>query len=300
MQIPLGASPPSNLISLPVIFFSGAYVLRPLLKWAGGKRSQVKKIIELLPIDHRKRRYHEPFIGGGAVFFHIEPCGGTINDINPRLMNFYRVVRNRPNELIEEAVRYQYNKKEYYRLRARFNSGLSDEVEEAALLLYLNKTAYNGLYRVNSKGKFNVPFGRYENPTIVQEKRIVYASQLLKMVEILCEDFTYIGDTAKEGDLCYLDPPYNPVSDTANFTGYAVSGFDADDQDRLKDLCVELNKRGAIFVLSNSDTEFVRHLYKGIKDFRLIPLRTNRMISSKVSSRSSGHDLLITNSLRSN
>lgn len=274
--------------------------MRPLLKWAGGKRSQVKTIIELLPMDHKKRRYHEPFIGGGAVFYHIEPCGGTINDINPRLMNFYRVVRNRPNELIEEAERYQYNEREYYRLRARFNLGPSDDVEEAALLLYLNKTAYNGLYRVNSKGKFNVPFGRYENPTIVQTKRILCASQLLKKVEILCEDFTYIGGIAEEGDICYLDPPYNPVSDTANFTGYAVGGFDADDQDRLKDLCLELNNRGTIFVLSNSDTEFVRQLYEEVKDFRLIPLRTNRMISSKVSSRSSGHDLLITNNQGSN
>jgi DNA adenine methylase len=274
--------------------------LRPLLKWAGGKRTQVKKIIGLFPRDHKERRYHEPFFGGGAVFFHIEPFGGTINDINPRLMNFYRVVQTRPKELIEEAAQYRYNKEEYYRLRTRFNSGRSDEVEEAALLLYLNKTAYNGLYRVNSKGKFNVPFGRYEKPTIVQERRILCASQLLKKVEILSEDFTYIGGTAEEGDICYLDPPYNPVSDTANFTGYAVGGFDADDQDRLKDLCVELNKRGTIFVLSNSDTEFVRQLYEGVKDLRLIPLSTNRMISSKVSSRSSGHDLLITNNLGSN
>jgi len=270
--------------------------LRPLLKWAGGKRTLVREITGLFPGDYGERRFHEPFFGGGAIFFSIEPKGGSINDINRRLMNFYRVVRDRPRELIEEAHRYRYDEEEYYRLRDRFNSHDLTEVEEAALLLYLNKTAYNGLYRVNSKGEFNVPFGRYENPTIVQKRRILRASKVLRNVEVRSEDFSYVLDAAREGDLCYLDPPYHPASETANFTDYAAGGFSMAEQMRLRDLCVDLDGRGVIFVLSNSDTEAVRRLYQGVGGFRMIPLRTKRMISRKVSSRGSGFDLLVTNS----
>ena len=269
--------------------------MRPLLKWAGGKRSLVKRIVGLFPDDHRGRRYHEPFFGGGAVFFHVEPEGGTINDINPRLMNFYRVVRERPRELIEEASKYRYEEEEYYMRRDRFNSaGLSD-VEDAALLLYLNKTAYNGLYRVNSRGEFNVPFGRYENPTIVNERSIGRTSRLLRNVEIFSGDFSYVLDVAGEGDLCYLDPPYHPASETSNFREYSAYGFEMPDQERLRDMCVELDRMGVTFVLSNSDTEAVRGLYGEAEGFEVVSLRTRRMISSKVSSRASGIDLLITN-----
>jgi len=269
--------------------------LRPILKWAGGKRALVGEITGLFPRDYGERRFHEPFFGGGAVFFHIEPRGGSINDINPRLMNFYRVVRDRPRELIEEARRYRYDEDEYYRLRDRFNLEGLTEVEEAALLLYLNKTAYNGLYRVNSRGEFNVPFGRYRNPTIVDEDGILRASRLLRNVELRSGDFSYVIDAAEEGDLCYLDPPYHPASETANFTDYSESGFSLADQERLRDLCVDLDGKGVLFVLSNSDTEAVRRLYQGIDGFRMIPLRTRRAISSKVASRDSGYDLLITN-----
>ena len=269
--------------------------LRPLLKWAGGKRALVKRIVELFPGDYRDRRYHEPFFGGGAVFFHIEPGGGTINDVNPKLMNFYRVIRDRPKELIEEASKYRYNKEEYYMRRARFNSPGLSQVEDAALLLYLNKTAYNGLYRVNSKGGFNVPFGRYEDPTIVHERSIMRASSLLRHVDIHGGDFSYVLDAAGEGDLCYMDPPYHPASETSNFRDYTVNGFEMPDQERLRDLCIELDRRGVVLVLSNSDTDPVRRLYEGVEGFNMVSLRTRRMISSKVSSRASGHDLLITN-----
>ena len=269
--------------------------MRPLLKWAGGKRSLVKKIVDLFPDDYQGRRYHEPFFGGGAVFFQIEPLEGSINDINPRLMNFYHVVRDKPEELIEEASRYRYDEKEYYARRELYNSrGLSD-VEYAALLLYLNKTAYNGLYRVNSKGEFNVPFGRYVDPAIVKPRSIARASRLLRNVEIRSEEFSYILEVAREGDVCYLDPPYHPASETANFTDYASKGFGIDDQERLRDICIELDGRNVALVLSNSDTEVVRELYGGVPGFGMVSLRTRRMISSKVSSRGSGHDLLITN-----
>jgi DNA adenine methylase len=269
--------------------------VRPLLKWAGGKRSLVERIQSFFPDDHLERSYHEPFMGGGAVFFSLEPVRGSVNDINPRLMNFYRVVRDRPEELIEVASGYRYEKEEYYSLRSRFNTRPVDPVEDAALLLYLNKTGYNGLYRVNSKGEFNVPFGRYKDPTIVHPERIMKAGRLLRSVDIRCGDFLYLLKTAEAGDLCYFDPPYMPVSRTAHFTDYYAGGFTDEDQRRLRDACIELDSRGVVFVQSNSDTELVRSLYTGT-GFELVSLRTLRMISSKVSSRSKGYDLLITNS----
>jgi DNA adenine methylase len=263
--------------------------VRPLLKWAGGKRSLVERILSFYPDDHRERSYHEPFMGGGAVFFSLEPGRGSVNDVNPRLMNFYRVVRDSPEDLIRVAGGYNYDKKEYYLHRTRFNERPADPVEDAALFLYLNKTAYNGLYRVNSRGEFNVPFGRYKDPTIVDPRRI------MKEVDIRCGDFLYLLETAEAGDLCYLDPPYVPVSKTAHFTDYSAGGFTEEDQRRLRDMCVKLDDRGVVFVQSNSDTDLMRSLYEGT-GFKLEAVNTLRMISSKVSSRSKGHDLLITNS----
>ena len=252
----------------------------------------MERILSLFPQDHQDRAYHEPFMGGGAVFFTLEPGRGTINDVNPRLMNFYRVVRDRPEELIEAARGHRYEEAEYYRLRDRFNSK-PDPVEDAALLLYLNRTCYNGLYRVNSRGEFNVPFGRYRDPTVVHPRQIRRASGLLRGVEALCSDFEYLREHAQEGDLCYMDPPYQPASRTANFVDYAAGGFGEPDQARLRDLCVELDARGVHLVQSNSDTDLIRRLYEGT-GFQLESLRTTRNISRKVSSRGGGRDLLIT------
>jgi len=196
-------------------------VVDPVLKWAGGKRSLATSIIKLFPLDYRDRRYHEPFFGGGALFFKIRPRSGSINDVNPDLMNFYRVVRDDPEDLISQAKNYTYDEEIYYNLRDRFNRRGIPAVERAALMLYLNKTSYNGLYRVNSRGEFNVPFGTYSNPTIVPEEKIRFASRLLRNVDILNEDFSYVSRCANEGNLCYLDPPYQPVGGTANFTSYS-------------------------------------------------------------------------------
>jgi len=269
--------------------------MRPLLKWAGGKRSLVESIIGFFPDDHRIRAFHEPFIGGGAVFFTLEPRAGSINDVNPRLMNFYRVVRDSPDEIIEAAKGYTYDEEAYYRLRERFNKRPTDPVEDAAIFLYLNKTGYNGLYRVNSRGEFNVPFGRYIDPTIVHPRMINRASRLLQGIDLRCGDFTYLEDVARPEDICYLDPPYQPASKTAHFVDYSAGGFSVSDQTRLRDLCVKLDEVGVHLVQSNSDTELIRELYADT-GFNLTRLRTNRMISSKVSSRGSGYDLLITNS----
>ncbi|MCW4048702.1 MAG: Dam family site-specific DNA-(adenine-N6)-methyltransferase [Candidatus Bathyarchaeota archaeon] len=268
--------------------------MRPLLKWAGGKRRLVEKILGLLPRSD-ERSYHEPFVGGGAVFFNLEPTRSSINDINHRLMNFYRVVRDSPDELIEVASQYRYEKEEYYERRSRFNEMPEDPVEDAGLLLYLNKTGYNGLYRVNSKGLFNVPFGRYKDPRIVNVEMIHHASRLLRGVNIVNTDFGYILNEAEAGDQCYLDPPYVPVSKTASFVDYSVGGFKETDQERLRDICVRLDEMDVTFVQSNSDTELIKSLYKDT-GFNIIPLRTSRLISSKVSSRASGYEVLITNS----
>jgi len=268
--------------------------LKPPLKWAGGKRSLIEQITELFPEDYRTRRYHEPFLGGGAVFFELEPENGTINDVNPKLMNFYRVVRDNPNDLIDEASKYRYEEKEFYRRRKRFNKQEIPSVESAALFLYLNRTAFNGLYRVNSKGEFNVPFGRYSNPKIVYKKRITETSDLLSGIEIFCKDFNYILEHAERGDICYLDPPYHPMSKTANFTEYALGSFSLKDQERLRDICIKLDEGGIIFVLSNSDTPEIKELYRDT-GFTLKGLKTRRSISSKSSSRNSGKEVLISN-----
>lgn len=181
-------------------------MVEPILKWVGGKRQLLPDILSLFPFDYQERVYHEPFVGGGAVFFKIRPRSGSINDVNMRLMNFYRVVRDQPEELIKHASKYLYDEVAYYELRARFNQPDISGLEAAALLLYLNKTAYNGLYRVNSRGGFNVPFGRYSNPTIVSKERIRVASKLLKKVELFDKDFSYVLEYAHRGDLCYFDP----------------------------------------------------------------------------------------------
>jgi DNA adenine methylase len=270
-------------------------MVNPILKWAGGKRELIPKIISLFPKDYRKRTYHEPFIGGGAVFFKIRPKFGSINDINSRLMNFYCVVRDKPLELIEQASQYSYNEKSYYKLRDRFNQPNLTDIEDAALLLYLNKTAFNGLYRVNSKGEFNVPFGRYKNPTIVPKRRIKTASTLLKNIMIFNEDFSYILEQSKDGDLCYFDPPYQPVSKTANFTSYSKKGFDLTDQRRLRDCCVDLDMKNVLFVVSNSYTDSIRDLYEEETEFTTVIVQAKRVISSKASTRGPVNEILVTN-----
>ena len=270
-------------------------MVSPILKWVGGKRQLMKEILSVFPRDYRARTYHEPFVGSGAVFFKVKPRKGSINDINPRLINFYKVVRENPTELIEEARNYLYEKKTYYKLRGRFNQGNLPEVEEAALFLYLNKTCYNGLYRVNSRGEFNVPFGRYKNPKIVDPNRIHEASRALANIEILNQDFTYVTDLAERGDVCYLDPPYDPVSETADFTSYSRNGFDAQEQIRLRDTCLELDGKEVIFILSNSYTNTIKDLYAD-EGFNLMTVQARRMVNSKSERRGDIKEVIITNS----
>lgn len=268
---------------------------RPVLKWVGGKRRLIDQIISLFPSDYHTRAYHEPFFGGGALFFHMEPSRGSINDVNRRLINFYTVLKEKPMELIKEASQYVYEKSVYYDMRTRFNEEKLSPVEEAAILLYLNKTGYNGLYRVNSKGKYNVPFGRYKNPTIVDEKRIHEASRLLQNIDIHCKRFYCVREYAEEGDLVYFDPPYLPVSDTSDFTAYSKKGFGYEDHVLLKDTCLELHDRGVLFVQSNSYVEPIIDLYHDIPGFRIEVVKMNRAINSKTSKRGKVKEILVTN-----
>lgn len=267
----------------------------PILKWAGGKRRLASEIKALFPSDIEARAYHEPFFGGGAIYFNILPRAGSINDINKQLMNFYIIVRDKPQQLIDLANQYEHNEEIFYKLRDKYNQPDLTDVEYASLLLYLNKTAFNGLYRVNSKGKFNVPFGRYTNPTIVPEDRIRLASKVLRNVDIFNKDFEYVLDIANYGDVVYFDPPYQPINSTANFTSYSSKGFSYEDQVRLRDLCIKLDKNGVYFVLSNSFSPESIELYEDAPGFRTEVVQARRAISSKASTRGPIFELLVTN-----
>jgi DNA adenine methylase len=231
------------------------------------------------------------------MFFHLEPKRGSINDVNERLMNFYTVLRDKPKKLINTASRYVYEKSEYYRLRKRFNEGPLPDVEDASILLYLNKTGFNGLYRVNRKGQFNVPFGKYKKPKIVDETRILEASKTLSMVDITCERFIYVKNHAKAGDIVYFDPPYLPLSDTSDFTAYYSNSFGYEDHVLLKETCIELHEKNVLFIQSNSHVSSILELYDGIDEFKINVVKMNRPINSKASKRGRVNEILVTNIL---
>jgi DNA adenine methylase len=259
---------------------------RPVLKWAGGKRQLLEAIYRRFPVSYD--RYHEPFLGGGAVFFDLEPDAGTVNDANPRLVNFYEQVRDRPEALIDRLRSFEDPEAEpdpdlafaettsrgasvdsyYYQQRARFNrrpyGHEFDPLEEAALLAYLNRTCYNGLYRENADGGFNVPIGRYADPDWVQADRIREASRVLSGTTVYNRDFEYVLDAAEADDLVYVDPPYEPMSPTADFNDYSAEGFDRDDQERLLDVTASLADEGVHVVLSNSGVMYDRYREAGL------------------------------------
>jgi len=292
----------------------------PVLKWAGGKRQLLSAIYARFPASFDD--YHEPFLGGGAVFLDLEPNGGTVNDTNPRLVSFYRTVRDRPDELVARLRRFDDPEGEpdpdlafattdwtgepvddyYYQQRARFNrrpygdddwpADEDERVEEAALLLYLNRTCYNGLYRENSDGGFNVPIGRYADPDWVQGDRIRAAGDALARTEIRNEDFEYVLDAAGAGDLVYLDPPYEPMSATADFAEYSAEGFDRSDQTRLLDVVERLDDAGVDFVLSNSGVAFELYDEAG---FDVEREGATRSINSDESARGEVDEIIATN-----
>jgi DNA adenine methylase len=273
-------------------------LLQPFLKWAGGKRQLLPAIRKYIP--RRYKLYFEPFVGAGAVLFDLQPQAAVVNDANAELINCYRVIKRDPEGLIVQLRQHKNEKKYYYRLRsldrAPTFTALSD-VERAARIIYLNKTCYNGLFRVNSQGQFNVPFGNYANPNIVDEIVIRAVSRYLNEanVEISHDDFAAAVGGATRGDFVYLDPPYDPVSDTASFTDYNLNSFGKCEQRRLKALCDELTRRGCQVLLSNSATDFIRELYSAPHRYTIVEVAASRNINSIPTGRGKINELLIYN-----
>ena len=272
---------------------------QPFLKWAGGKRQLLPAIKEYLP--RRFTQYYEPFIGAGAVLFSLQPKKSIINDTNSELINCYRVIKDNPEELLELCQQHQErNSKEYfYSLREQdrrddFND--RSPIERAARIIYLNKTCFNGLFRVNSSGQFNVPYGNYSNPVIADPGVIRSVSAFLKQrdVRILEGDFAQAISTARKGAFVYFDPPYHPISDTSSFTGYSVNGFGEKEQIRLKEVCDKLTERGCQVLVSNSSASLIKELYSD-PNYEIVEVKASRAINAVASKRGRINELLIYN-----
>lgn len=267
----------------------------PVLKWAGGKRRLLEQYAAYFPSHFQA--YHEPFFGGGAVFFWLKLMGRLtgktcrLNDINPELINFYQVLQSHPEQLFEQlqAHQHQHCEEHYYRVR-KLQPGELDSVERAARLVYLNRTCFNGLYRENSRGEFNVPMGRYTNPRIFHRPGLEAAALALKGARLSCGRFTQVARQAKTGDLVYFDPPYQPLNPTSSFTSYTQHDFSERDQEELAKLFRRLVRKGVEVRLSNSSAPLIRELYEG---FPQVEIQAARAINSKADKRQKITELLI-------
>jgi DNA adenine methylase len=268
----------------------------PVVKWVGGKRQLLDAITPLVPAHIPS--YCEPFLGGGAVLFTLQPHNIIINDVNKELVNVYTVIRDNVDDLILDLKRHENTPEYFYSIRNldRNKSIYQDlsQVQRASRILYLNKTCYNGLFRVNSSGKFNTPFGHYKNPNIVNESALRGVHNYLKSsnVSLSCQDYSLILDNLPKNTFVYLDPPYDPVSNTANFTGYDEGGFGKEEQIRLKECCDILTLHNIKFLLSNSSTEFIRELYA---DYHITTVQAKRSVNSVGSKRKKIDEVLIRN-----
>ncbi|MFN5240080.1 MAG: DNA adenine methylase [Aphanizomenon sp.] len=254
-------------------------LVKPFVKWVGGKRQLVPTILaNHLPKNYNLQTYYEPFIGGGALLFSLQPKKAVINDSNAELINCYKIIKNSLDELIEDLKNHKNDEYYYYDIRdwdREKNFKSKTEVQRASRIIFLNKTCYNGLFRVNSQGQFNVPFGKYKNPNILDIAVLKAVNKYLNenQVRILNSDFQEAVKDAKRGDFIYLDPPYDPVSETASFTGYDVNGFNKQEQRRLKEVFDDLNSRGCHILLSNACTEFIEDLYKDYPHTKISAIR---------------------------
>lgn len=290
---------------------------KPFVKWVGGKSQLIEQLDLLLPKDLAQRKnltYCEPFVGGGAMLFHMLGTYTNIehvvvNDLNGDLMTTYRMVKQKPDELIAALKCLQQRYREcrsedarkamFVQERTRYNARPTDEIEIASLFIFLNRTCFNGMYRVNSKGKYNVPFGKATNPLICDEETIRADSKLLQKVELLSGDFEMVADRVQGEVFFYFDPPYRPLTQTASFTAYSKDGFGDDQQKRLAEFCRKLDKKGYWWLLSNSDPhnsdvadDFFDVLYSG---FDINRVSASRMINSKADGRGKITELAIRN-----
>lgn len=314
--IPTSANKPIDARSVRYNSDDGTSV-KPFLKWAGGKGQLLKEIEQYYPFGDRITKYAEPFIGGGAVLFDIlckyDLEEVYISDINKELINTYTVIKNNIDALIELLSKYQSEyipmetdeRKAYYlSKRERFNDlkvngNESENIEKAALMIFLNKTCFNGLFRVNKKGLFNVPMGAYKNPLICDEKNLYSVSGKLKNVKIVCGDYTQSADFIDDKTFVYFDPPYRPITATASFTAYTENLFDDNKQIELAEFVNAMNKKGARVVVSNSDPknsntddDFFDNIYDGHKIRRV---EATRMINCNSEARGKIKELLISN-----
>lgn len=274
-------------------------LVSPVVKWVGGKRQIINEIMTHIP--QKFSTYYEPFLGGGAVLFELQPKKAIVNDINHELINLYQAIKNNVEELIEELKNHKNKNEEDYFYRIRKIDRDKEQykqltpVQKASRVIYLNKTCFNGLFRVNKAGQFNTPYGNYKNPNIVNEFTLRAVSNYFNKAQITlkCTDFRETLKGIRKGAFVYLDPPYDPVSDTSSFTGYDKGGFNKDEQIRLKDTCDMLNKRGVKFLLSNSATDFIKDLYE--KDYIIRTIQAKRVINSKSDKRGEIDEVLVMN-----
>lgn len=265
----------------------------PIVKWVGGKRQLMFELLKNMPKNYN--RYFEPFIGGGALFFELKPTNAYISDMNEELINLYNVVKNDVYELIEELKKHEISKEYFTNIRnidrTKEYKKWSD-IQKASRFIYLNRTCFNGMYRVNSKGEFNVPFGNYKNPRIIDESNLINCSKLLQKTNIRTADFSEILKFVKKGDFIYFDPPYVPLNETSSFTSYTKDGFDIDMQFKLREVCDELDSMGAKFMLSNSDTKFVNELYE---NYNIKKVFASRQINANPNGRGKITEVLVKN-----
>ncbi|MBN2341960.1 MAG: DNA adenine methylase [Deltaproteobacteria bacterium] len=262
---------------------------KPFLKWVGGKRQLMDHLVAALPAHFN--RYFEPFVGGGALFFELQPVRAFLWDSNEELIDTYITLRDDVEGVIRHLKRHVYQKEHYYEVRAKRVSRLSPQ-GRAARMIFLNRTGFNGLYRVNQRGEFNVPFGRHANPRICNEQNLRAVSKSLIGVDLRATSFEAVLKNARKGDFIYLDPPYIPLSKTSNFVAYQKHGFGLDNQEVLADVIEQLDQRGCYIMLSNSDVPWMKKRYR---KFHIEKVSASRNVNSKATARGHVGELIVTN-----
>lgn len=275
---------------------------KPFVKWVGGKRQLAKQFrdMNLYPPDvfnPSTATYHEPFVGGGAMFFDLIPKKAVISDLNKELIITYKTIKNDVEKLITKLKVYKkrHNKNFYLKIRAQ-NVKMLTDLSIATRFIYMNRTCFNGLYRVNRSGQFNVPMGKYDNPLICDEDNLRKVSKSLQGVKIFNEEYKQVLRRAKKGDFIYFDPPYYPVNRTSSFTSYTGAGFLKKEQEELRDTFIKLHKRGCYVMLSNSDTPFINKLYSKLgKKIKINKVYASRNVNSDAKKRGKIKEVVVIN-----